>query len=125
MAFPVEQKYIERAERELGFSLPQKYVSRLRRENGGEVEVAGETWQLHPIFDDTDRKHISRTANHIIRETEVARKWRGFPAEAISVATNGSGDHLVLLPERDRFGNIVYFWDHETSKLEPVGPWDF
>jgi len=118
--FPVEKKYIERAELELGLAFPEEYASRLRRENGGEVEVAGDTWQLHPVFDDSDRKRITRTANHLVKETESARKWRGFPPDAISIGANGSGDRLILLPEGDRFGDAVFLWDHETGQHHRV-----
>ena len=61
-------------------------------------------WQLHPVFDDSDRKRMGRTANHLVRETAVARGWSGFPAEAIAIGANGSGDRLVLMPAGERFG---------------------
>lgn len=117
MPFPVDRRFIERAEQQLGRSLPETFVRRLLEDNGGEVEVAGDTWQLHPVFDDSDRKRMGRTANHILRETEVARGWNGFPAEAIAIGANGSGDRLVLLPSGERFGETVYCWDHETGEL--------
>lgn len=118
MPFPVDPMFIERAERQLGRPLPEALAQRLRSENGGEVEVAGDTWQLHPVFDDSDRKRIARTANHLLRETEVARRWSGFPAEALVIGSNGSGDHLVLIPEGNRFRDTVYWWDHETGELK-------
>jgi hypothetical protein len=117
MAFPVDRQFIERAEHQLGCPLPEALVRRLCSENGGEVEAAGDTWQLHPVFDDTDRKRIARTANHLLRETEVARRWSGFPAQALAIASNGSGDHLVLVRDGNRFDDTVYWWDHETGEL--------
>lgn len=120
MPFPVDPMFIERAEKQLGRALPEALINRLRSENGGEVEAAGDTWQLHPVFDDSDRKRIARTANHVLRETEVARCWSGFPAEALVIGSNGSGDHLVLIPEGHRFRDTVYWWDHETGALNLV-----
>ena len=104
MAFPVDRRFIERAEQQLGRALPETFVQRLLGDNGGEVEAAGETWQLHPVFDDSDRKRMGRTANHLVRETAVVRGWSGFPAEAIAIGANGSGDRLVLMPAGERFG---------------------
>ncbi len=60
MAFPVDQKYVERAERELGFLLPRRYVSRLRRENGGEMEVAGDISEI------MERSEVKRSAASIL-----------------------------------------------------------
>ena len=117
MAFPTTQAMIERAEKLLGASLPAPYVTRLLRENGGEVSAAGDIWQLFPVLDDSDRKRVSRTANHILRETQVARKWPGFPPAALAIGANGSGDLLVLLRAENCYVEPVFWWDHETGRL--------
>jgi hypothetical protein len=116
MPFPVLEAQIARAEGELGRRLPEPLRQRLLTDNGGEITVAGDNWQLFPIFDDSDRKRISRTANHIIRETAEARKWRGFPSGAIAVGANDMGELLVLLRNSD----LIFVWYHETGELRPV-----
>jgi hypothetical protein len=51
---------------------------RLLRNNGGEILVEwdgdGEEWQLHPVFDDSDRETTRRSANHLVREQQSARE---------------------------------------------------
>lgn len=116
MSFPVDEHLILVAEKQLGRRLPEALRGRLRQENGGEVETDGDTWRLFPVWDASDRRRIARTANHIVRETEQAREWWGFPVGAIAVAENGSGDLLILQPGSDE----ILHWEHETAECEPV-----
>jgi hypothetical protein len=110
MSFPVEEKFIVAAEQELGRPLPEPLRSRLGRANGGEIEIEGDVWTLHPIPDNSDRKRVSRTANNILRETDMARSWSGFPSTAISIAEDGTGDRMVL-----REGsNVIERWRHDS-----------
>jgi SMI1 / KNR4 family (SUKH-1) len=121
MPFPVEATLIDEAERQLGRTLPTDLRVRLRRDNGGGIRAAGDEWQLFPVFDPGDRKRITRTANHIVRETRSAREYAGFPANAIAIAANGGGDFLIARAGSDE----VEFWDHETGETEPVEvDWD-
>jgi hypothetical protein len=120
MPFPLDPAFVKRAEEKLGRALPPGYATALLRSNGGEVEAVGEVWFLYPIFDDSDRKRLARTCNDIVRESATARSWTGFPREAVAIAHNGSGDHLVLLPSSSdptRFDDAVLAWWHETSEL--------
>jgi hypothetical protein len=116
MPFPVEVALIHEAERQLGRKLPMDLRVRLHRENGGGIQAAGDVWQLFPVFDRSDRKRITRTANHIVRETRSARERSGFPEDAVAIATNGGGDFLIIQPGSDE----IEFWDHETGETEPV-----
>lgn len=116
MAFPVDEVAVITGEEHLGRSLPDALRTRLMRDNGGEVRTTDDIWQLHPVFDRSDRKRIARTANHILRETAAAKDWWGFPEDAVAVAANGAGDLLILLPEDDR----IHRWSHETAATEPV-----
>lgn len=123
MPFPVEEKYVAEAERKLGVRFPKAFCERLRRRNGGEVAVGNEVWIVHPVFDSSDRRRMGCTANHILRETEVARECPDFPANAVVVAENGSGDRLVFLPDprgQAVLGSTVYHWEHDGGRLEPV-----
>ena len=116
MAFSTEESFIERAEALLGRAFPAEYRGRLLADNGGEIEDdGGEEWQLFPVRDDSDRRRLSRTASDVVRETEAARQWPGFPADAVAIASAGTGDFLVLPAGSDE----VHFWDHETGQMLP------
>jgi hypothetical protein len=120
--FPVGEDRIREAEAQLERALPAALRSRLMRDNGGEIVVPGHPgddpiWSLHPVWDPSDRRRMSRTANHIVSETRKAHKNIGhLPAGSIVIADNGSGDLLLMLVDRD---DLVW-WNHETGEVEPV-----
>lgn len=118
----MDTKWIEKSEERIGLKLPALYVERMRRSNGGEVSAVGDRWSLYPIRDESDRKRLSRTCNDIVHETEFARGFPGFPDGGLSIAGNGTGDQLILLPYSDqiRLGEAVFLWDHETGKISPI-----
>lgn len=117
MPFPTSQANIQDAERTLRRALPRALRERLARDNGGEVAAGDEGhWQLHPVWDETDRRTMARTTSHLVSETEVARRWERFPEGAIAIANNGTGDLLVLCTGSDD----VQLWDHETGACSPV-----
>jgi hypothetical protein len=121
MPFPVSEALLARAEQALRRMLPEPLRHRLMRDNGGTIMAAGDDWRLHPIWDDSDRRRIARTANHIVRETAQARQRHGFPRDAISIAEEDYGNHLVLLPESEK----IQLWDHETGLVRVVSVgWD-
>ena len=99
MALPTTENFIVATEVELGTAFPHWLRSRLLHENGGAVEAGGDHWTLFSVFDTTDRRHMTRSASHIPGETASAHEWTGFPSSAIAIASNGSGDYLILLPE--------------------------
>jgi hypothetical protein len=123
MPFPTALEFILEAEQQLAVRFPESFRTHLLQLNGGEVEVADDSWQIHPVFDKSDRKRMARSANHVVHETSRARSWAGFPSLAVTIATNGAGDRLVLLPSTDepqRLGGAVYRWNHETHQLTLV-----
>lgn len=123
MPFPVDEKWINEAETKLGFILPLSYRQTISKENGGHITINGETWDLYPIWDKSDRKRLKRTCNDIVHETEVCIDCIGFPSKAVSIATNGCGDQLILLLENQNSNKLqetIYFWSHETGKYKPV-----
>lgn len=120
MPFPVDIKYIQETEKELGIEFPEKFKQKMIIENGGEIMTEEDDWQIYPFFDKSDNKRISRTCNHIGLETEHAKEWANFPTNAIAIASNGCGDHLVLLPlgsNNKKLSDEIYYWFHETGEL--------
>jgi hypothetical protein len=115
VAFPVDEERLAAAEEALGRRFPDGLRARLLRDNGGEITVEGHpgVWQLHPVWDDGDRKRMGRTANHVVRETEEHGE---VPGGAVVIAANGTGD-LLVLPEGS---DDPAWWDHETGELHPV-----
>lgn len=121
MPFPIEEKYIVETEEKLKGRLPHYFREKMKGENGGEIELKGDSWEIFPIYDSSDRTRIKRTCNNIISETGYAREWYGFPEEAIAIGENGSGDRLVLFREsRSKYGEEIFIWNHETQKLTSV-----
>ncbi len=118
MAFPGSEELVAAMEARLGRRLPDAHRDRLILENGGEIKAARETWTLYPVWDATNRKTMSRTANHIVRENESLRRdWADIlPIGVIAIADNGGGDLLVIRPGQDD----VLLWDHETGETSPV-----
>lgn len=120
MPFSTTEAIIAAAEVQLGLQFPEAFRAYLVASNGGEIDTANDSWRIHPVFDDTDRKRAARSASHIVNETRQARAWLGFPPDAVAFASNGSGDHLVFLPDpKDvkRLGSAVFLWQHETRTL--------
>jgi hypothetical protein len=123
MTFPIDEKYIHETETELGFEFPDKFKQKMIIENGGEILTDEDDWQIYPFFDKSDNKRISRTCNHIGLETKQAKEWDNFPANAIAIATNGCGDHLILLPKDNnnkKLSDEIYFWFHETGEITKI-----
>jgi hypothetical protein len=123
MPFPISETEIAKTEAKTGFKFPVGLKAKLSKDNGGEIDLAGDCWQLIPFLDGSDRKRLARTCNDISRETARMHDWRGFPKDAFVVAQNGGGDYLIISPEADgstQLGETIYFWDHETGEHEPV-----
>lgn len=120
MPFDLAELFIVAAEIELGATLPSSYRHSMLQKNGGELETDNDDWEQYPIADTSDRKRISRTCNHILKETQNCLTWRTFPANAIAFATNGAGDQLVFLKKGQEIEQVIYAWSHETGQLTKV-----
>lgn len=121
MPFPMDIKYINETEKELGVIFPDKFKSKMIKGNGGELLTEEDDWQLFPFFDKSDNKRISRTCNHIGLETKQAREWDNFPKNGIAIASNGYGDTLILLPKNEnKLSDEIFIWYHETGQIEKV-----
>ncbi len=104
------------AEDQLGRPLPPRLRERLLRNNGGEVLVRWDgdedEWQLHPVWDESNRETMRRSSNHLVAEQKSVRGWPDFPAGAIAIASL-DGDRLVLLPDDDE----PKLWLGDTSDV--------
>jgi hypothetical protein len=120
MPFPVDIQYIIETEQEIGLVFPDSFKAKMKQENGGELMTEDDDWQVIPFFDKSDKKRISRTCNHILLETKQARSWDNFPSNGITIASNGSGDFLLLLPTKEndkKLSDEIYIWFHETGEI--------
>ena len=120
MAFPVDFHHVTKAEDRLGVRLPPLYRDWLTRSNGGELEIDGEPWWLLPVADDSDRKRWARTWDDIVKQTETAREWPGFPQDAVAIAHDGAGNRLVFRPESQdptTLAGAVYRWERHTGEV--------
>ena len=120
MPFPVEEQYIQETEKSLNIKLSTSFKNLMKMNNGGTIITDDDYWEIHPFFDKSDKKRLSRTCNHIFKETEKAKDWSQFPNNAIAIASNGSGDILVFLHENDISSDIIYLWSHESGSTTKV-----
>jgi hypothetical protein len=121
MPFPVDKRFIEAAEQELGVRFPEAYIRFMSASNGG--NTPDDRWLLHPVYDNSDRKRMQRTSNHIVRETAKARAHNGFPHGAVVVGEDMEGRLLLLLPdsgEPGRLSDAVYSWHPFHRDLDKV-----
>ena len=119
MPFPIEEKHVIETEQLLGRKLPGWYRDRMMKDNGGEYFACDDYWELYPILNKKSPKLISRTCNHVIKETESAKEFPNFPKDALAIAGNGTSDQLILLPVDDKnFSETVYVWYHESGEYE-------
>lgn len=118
MAFPVDEKYIEKAESELGVRFPDSFREKMSRVNGGGVAVSTDDFELHPFFDTSDKKRLKRTCNSIVHETKTARQHYELPDGLVIIGNNGGGDVLVYkFDSSGRSDGKVYWLDHENGDL--------
>lgn len=120
MPFNLSEEQLSQTEKELGSKLPHDYREAMKLDNGGEASTEEDEWEFYPIKDTSDRKRISRTCNHIINETESCKGFGNFPEEAVAIASNGLGDHMVFIKESGCFLNTVFLWLHETGELQEL-----
>jgi hypothetical protein len=118
--FELDERFIIAAEQRLGASLPYSYRRAMMTSNGGQVYAYDDVWNLHPILDTSDRKHLKRSCNDILRETEFMRDWPGWPENALAIGENGGGDRLILLRVNRQYDPTVYVWLHDTDEVVAV-----
>jgi hypothetical protein len=123
MPFPLDRARVKATEDKLGVRFPVAFVERMLEDNGGELDIEGEAWSLHPFLDDGDSVRLARTCNDIVRETRQALEWPNFPRNGIAIADNGMGDQLVFMPSAAAPGQLadaVFMWSHESGEIDKV-----
>lgn len=118
--FPVDPGFIEQAESRLGVRFPEPYRRRLLGCNGGEIVLTpDEVWRLVSVRDDSSVERLRRTWDDVVRQTEEARSWRRFPANAVVIGHDGCGNLLVLLPYGSGACGVAV-WNHETGRIDAM-----
>lgn len=120
MGFDVARAYIVQAESQLGVRFPASFTSPMMMNNGDAVTFLNRTWVVHPFFDDSSRRRLSRSANHLVLETIGARSLEWFPQEAVCIASGDDGDRLVLLPlpnDPSTLAAAVHLWEFHGGRM--------
>ena len=129
MAFPVEEKFIENAEAELGVKFPESFRNKMMKLNGGCVQIPSDDevdedeldyYELNPFYDTSDKKRIKRTCNSIVHETKIYREQYGLPQNLIVLA-DSDGDLLVYKIEDNGIIDPAVYWrNRDTEELVVV-----
>lgn len=114
MPFPISENEVLKTEGRIGAKLPQDYRSAMMDSNGGCVETYDDDWSLFPLDDRSSPKLISRTSNHVLRETAEVKEWPNFHENALAIAENGAGDYLVIFQKGPEFELGIFAWLMKT-----------
>lgn len=117
MLSPLPETCLLDAEARLGVTFPACYRRWLLRRNGGAVEIEEVWWDLHPVADTTCPNRMGPTWDDVCRQTQLARMLGGFPATAVAIGDDGSGDRLVLVGRDGDQTLQLAVWRHETGRL--------
>ena len=120
MAFDLSEQQLQSTESEVGAMFPDSYRLHMMKSNGGECAAKSDYWNIIPIRDTSDRKRLSRTANHVLVETKSFSEFPSWHEGAFAIAENGTGDALVMFLKGQRFEPQVFYWCHEDGSLEQV-----
>ena len=120
MPLATTDQWLDEAEAALGMALPTTLRTLLKQRNGGVLYAVEDVWQVHPVWDKRDRRHLTRTFNHLVSETARCRTLDWFPTDALAIAVCNA-DRLVLMPEdATGYGDAVYFWDYHGEAVDRV-----
>jgi uncharacterized protein CbrC (UPF0167 family) len=119
---PAPESALRALEDKLGTALPPLLKSRYASSNGGTFDDPrnrDREWQLHPVFDASDRKQMKRTAEDIAHYTRLALQDKRFPRNGISIAHNFSL-YEQLFVKRDEasgvIGEEIFLFDVHTGQ---------
>jgi hypothetical protein len=123
MGLPVSEEHIAETEAKFGRRLPEGFRELTKQSNGGAtIRIGSGYFDVYAVWDPTDRKTMSRSANHVIRETESMYRDLGafLPPGGIVLASNEGGDPLIQLPD-----DTLVIWSFRTHKVRPASPVDW
>ncbi len=120
MPFDLSEDQLRVTETEIGARFPESYRQAMMRSNGGEIHAMSDIWNLIPLQDTSNRKRLSRTANHVIVETRSFSQSAAWPENAYIIADDGTGDALILFREGRQIKPQVFYWFHEGGDLQLV-----
>jgi hypothetical protein len=120
MLLDLDIKYIKFLEEELRLELPLGYKNKIMNNNGGTISLDDEYWELFPIADTSTKESISKTANHVLKETKEAFKWDGFLFNYLAIGSNIDGDLLILLHEEKDYLSDIFIWRQETGVISKI-----
>jgi len=105
-----EDKYIDRAENELGVKYPNVLREKLKTTNGFSW---GFFERFYPVIDDDDKFH---TFDDVVKENTNPRGWKNvLPEGYAAIADDGGGYALVLSKNKDA---KVYHYNNDTNEVE-------
>ncbi|MCR6477785.1 SMI1/KNR4 family protein [Variovorax sp. ZS18.2.2] len=113
----VTEEQIAAAEAELGIRFPDRLREVWKTYNCNELPGG---WRVYPVFDPANPR---KTAGSITYEN-LRGAWgrRVMTLGLISIASNGTGNQLVLKVEEGQAGAEIFFWQHDTQKLKAWKP---
>ncbi|MBK1792182.1 SMI1/KNR4 family protein [Persicirhabdus sediminis] len=115
---PIDLKFIEEAEFDLGIKFPVAYRRKMMRHNGGSVLLKSECYQLHPFLDSSDECSTQNTSQSVVRQTQLERLAQKLPDDIIVIGRSDEGHLLVLLMMGT--GNVderVFWFDINSREL--------
>jgi len=120
VAFDLSEEQLKITESDVGAMFPDSYRLYMMRSNGGACSAKSDNWNIIPIRDASDRKRLSRTANHVLIETKSFSEFPNWHEGAFAIAENGTGDALVMFLKDMKFEPQIFYWRHENGSLELV-----
>lgn len=104
-----DDKSIDQAEQKLGIKYPQIIRERLKEHNG----FYWGYFRFFCVLDEEDKFH---TFDDVVRENENSSAgWKQYLPEGYIVIAN---EDLLCLALNTKKNGKVYFYDHESGKLE-------
>ncbi|MFV0674662.1 CbrC family protein [Variovorax sp. tm] len=119
---PAPESALRALEAKLGASLPPVLRACFATSNGGRFGDPRNRdceWQLHPVFDATDRKQMKRTGEDVVHYTKLALKDERFPRHGISIAHDYTLARQLLVLRDEASGAIsdqVFLFDAFTGQ---------
>lgn len=117
VALGVTEDQVADAESALGIRFPDDLREAWKLYNCNELRGG---WRVFPVFDPANPR---KTCGSITYENVTGVWGQEVRAEGlVTIASNGTGNQLVLKVVDGRAGDQVYHWHHETHRLTAWKP---